>query len=212
MALTPPFDILADFPGWTTEFDSPPRQEQSTTAGGKVYTKDIGPPFWKLTAVSKSLKPSDLDEWRTRLGALAGSQQTFLGYALSKCWPRLYPEGSWPTGVAFNGLTANLSTIQSDRKTIRLSSLPAGFQLSVGDLIQIGTTDLHRVREAAAAAAGTTGDFEIYPNLWPGVVTTTAVSVYRPHCLMTIVPGSVSAQADPSTGRGVVSFQGFEAR
>ena len=38
------------------------------------------------------------------------------------------------------------------------------------------------------------------------------VSVYRPFCLMAIVPGSISSQADPQTGRGTVSFQAIEAR
>lgn len=212
MALSEPFDILADFPGWTTDFDIPSRDEQSATAGGRVITKDMGPPLWTTTLVSKTLRSSDLDEWRAKLQALQGTQQQFLGYSLSKVWPRLYPRGSWPTGGSFTGFTANLSAVAADRKTIKVSALPAGFQLSVGDLLQIGTTDLHRVGEAATAPSGTTGDFEVYPNIWPGVTTATAVSVKRPHCLMAVVPGSVSAQADPSTGSGTVSFQGYEAR
>lgn len=212
MALTEPFDILSDFPGWTPVFEPRIRQELSGTAGGRIYTKDFGSPLWTLTASSKSLKANDLDAWRAKLNSLAAAQQTFLGYSLSRCYPIAYPNGSWPTGVSFDGISANLFAIASDNKSIRISSLPSGFALSVGDMLQIGDADLYRVREAAVAASGTTGSFEVFPNLWPGTVTGTAVSVKTPHCLMVVVPGSVSSPADPSTGRGSISFQGIEAR
>lgn len=212
MALSEPFDILAGFPGWTTKFELMLRQEQSRITNGVTITKTLGSPLWTLAAVSKVLKPGDLDDWRARLDSLGATQQTFLGYALSKVWPRAYPRGTWAAGSGFNGNNATLSAIASDRKTIRVGGLPSGFKLSVGDLIRIGASDLHRVREAATASGGTTGDFEVFPNLWPGVTTSTAVSLVRPYCLMRVMPGSVSSQADPQTGRGAVSFQGVEAR
>lgn len=212
MALTEPFDILNDFPGWTTAFEPRIRQEMSGTAGGRIYTKDMGAPLWTLSASSALLRPNALDAWRARLDALAATQQVFLGYSLSRCYPIEYPNGSWPTGVAFNGITANLFAIAGDNKSIRISALPSGFVLSVGDMLQIGDADLYRVREAAIATGGTTASFEVFPNLWPGTVTSTPVSVYRPHCKMVIIPGSVSSAADLSTGRGSISFQGIEAR
>ncbi len=212
MALSEPFDILAEFPGWTTSFAPRMRQEQSTSAAGRTYVKDLGPALWTATHTSRALKPTELEEWRARLEALAGTQQTFLGYSLARCWPTAYPRGTWPTGGAFSG-TAALAVIAPDRKTIQVDGLPAGFRLTVGDLIRIGASDLHRLRQAAlAGGGGETGDFEIWPNLWPGVIAGAAVSVRRPHCLMTVVPGSVSALADMATGRGTIAFQGMEAR
>lgn len=207
-----PIDILHGFPGWTTEFEPRARQERSTTARGRIITKNLGSPLWTLSAVSKVLRPGGLDEWRAKLEALVVTQQLIEGYALSKVWPRAYPRGSWPQGSGFVGTNAVLAAVAADRKTVRISGLPPGFVLSVGDLVQIGAGDLHRVRQGATATAGTTTDFELFPALWPGVVAGAAVSLARPHCLMAIVPGSLSSQADAQTGRGAVSFQAIEAR
>lgn len=212
MALTAPLSILPDFPGWVTDFEPEFRQEMSRTAGGRTYVKDLGPSLWRMAARSKVLSPNELDYWRGRLHALENGFVTFYGYSLSRTFPILYPNGSWPTGVSFSGTAANLHTIGASRNSIRINSIPVGFVLSVGDFLQIGTTDLHRVMETATAdGSGLTPSFEVRPYIWPSVTTTTAVSVYRPHCIMAIVPGSVNTVAD-TTGRGSVSFQGIEAR
>lgn len=217
MALTEPFDILADWPGWTPEFELQWRQEVSRTAGGQAVVKDLGSPLWRMSAVTKALRANTLDYWKARLDALENGMKTFKGYPLSRCFPILYPNGSWPTGNSFNGVSAALHTVESDRKTIKVSALPATFQLRVGDMIGIGERDLHRVMENATAdGSGVTGLFEVRPHIWPGIEDDdspmVAVSVKRPFCLMMILPGSVSASADPTTGRGSVAFQAMEAR
>lgn len=214
MSLTAPFDILTGFPGWTTAFAPLYRQEQSRTAGGKTYVKDYDDPLWQLSAQSRSLSINELDFWRARLAALENGLQTFLGYSMSRTWPILYPKGSWPTGVSFDGVSAELATINTARTAISISHLPAGFKLSIGDYVAIGN-DLHQVMEpATAAGTGLTGVFEVRPRIWPGVavVGAAAVSVKKPACLMTIDPGSISSPADPATGRGVISFTATESR
>jgi hypothetical protein len=70
MALVYPLDILADFPGWTTEFDLVWRQEVSRTAGGRTIVKDLGSPLWRAAFASRPLRPNQLEEWRARLDAL----------------------------------------------------------------------------------------------------------------------------------------------
>ena len=212
MALTAPLSILPEFPGWTTDFDPEFRQEMSRAAGGRTYVKDLGPSLWRMSVRSKLLQPNTLDYWRGRLQALENGLTTFRGYSLARTYPIRYPNGSWPTGGSFSGLTANLHTIDANRKLIRVSALPAGFVLSVGDMIQIGTTDLHRVMETATAdGAGLTPSFEVRPHLWPTVTTTTAVSVKRPACIMAVVAGSINTVSDLS-GFGSVTFSAIEAR
>lgn len=210
-----PFDLLPDFPGWVTTFESVRRQEQSRSAGGQTVVKDLGPPLWHLAAQSKVLRPNALDYWRARLEAMENGLATFRGYSLSRTYPILYPNGSWPTGLSFNGLTATLHTIDGNRKAIRVANLPIGFSFSVGDLLQIGTGDLHRVMETATAdGSGLTGSFEVRPHLWPDVAVGSpppAVSVYRPSCIMSIVPGSI-ATSSQLNGWGSVSFEAFEVR
>ena len=211
MTITYPLDLLSDFPGWTTKFEPMLRQEQARTAAGRTYTKDLGPSLWQLTAASKPLKPNELDYWRARLSMLSTTAQTFYGRSLSRCYPILYPRGTWPTGGAFSG-TATLASIATGRQKITVEDLPAGYKFSVGDHLSIGN-DLHQVQEEATAdGSGITPEFTVWPNIWPGVVADVDLRVHEPRCLMTIVPGSVDTTADPQTGDGVVSFQAVEDR
>lgn len=216
MSLSEPFDLLADFPGWTTAFEPMWRQEQSRTASGKTYVKDLGSPLWTLTAQSRQLKINELDYWRARLNAMENGLATFLGYSMSRCYPIEYPRGTWPTGNAFDGVSATLASVNENRKAVTVSGLPAGFTFSIGDYVQVGT-DLHQVMEPATAdGTGETPEFEVRPHIWPGVEggesPAIAVSVKRPACFMAIVPGSISSTADPQIGEGTVSFQAVEAR
>jgi hypothetical protein len=187
---------LNDFPGWSTEFDLMYRQEQSRSASGKTYVKDFGSPLWAGSWISKTLSPNVLDAWRARLKALENGLQTFRAWPSSRLYPIAYPNGSWPTTGGFSG-SGTIGTANVNRKAIAAAGFPSGFQFSVGDYVQIGTADLHHVLEDA-----TTGQFEIRPHLWPGVVTGAVLKVNRPCCLMTIVPGTINTAADQKTGRG----------
>lgn len=202
MAITYPLDLLATFPGWTTEFDLMWRQEQSRQANGRTLVKDLGSPLWRATYVTRALKPNELDEWRARLNSLENGLQQFRGYPLSRCRPIAHPgAGALPSGT--------VTTINANRKAIAVTGL-TGISLKVGDMLRIGTRNLHQMMEPASGSP--TGQFEIRPHLWPETVVSNAVSIVRPYCLMTIVPGSIASSADPSTGRGTVTFQAIEAR
>lgn len=217
MSLSEPFDLLAGFPGWTTQFELLWRQEQSRDAGGRTYVKDLGSPLWTLSAQSRQLSPNELDYWRARLNAMQNGLATFRGYSMSRCYPIAYPRGTWPTGVSFDGVSAELLTVNDNRKAVSLAGLPVGYRVSAGDYIQIGASDLHHVMEDAVSDTdGDTAEFEIRPHLWPNVEAgdspSTTVSVKRPSCIMAIVPGSIQSSADAQIGWGSVSFQAIEAR
>lgn len=213
--MTEPYDILSGFPGWTPDFELLWRQEQSRDAGGRTWLKDFADPLWRMTAVSKSLSPNRLDYWRARLDVLRNGEKTFLGYPLSRCYPILYPNGSWPTGVAFDGVSASLHTVGDDRDAVRIGSLPVGFTFSIGDMLAIDT-DLHRVVESAVAdVGGVTALFKVEPHIWDGVESDSSpasvVKVKRPACLMTIVPGSLKTPSGLN-GQGSISFEAIESR
>jgi hypothetical protein len=213
MAVAEPYDILADWPGWQTTFDPVERGDISRQKNGVTRTR-LGPmPIWMMRVASKSLSANEHDALKGLVQRLAGLQTVILGYSLTRVWPQAYPKGTWPTGGAFDGISAELHTIDANNRAIRVTDLPGAFALKVGDMVQIGGGDLHRVQEAATASGGgLTPLFEIYPPLWTGAATGQAVSVKRPHCRMRIVPGSVAAPMDMATGRGTVSFDAMEAR
>jgi hypothetical protein len=198
MALTYPIDLLSDLPGWTTEFSIQWRQEQSRSSGGKTYVKDLGDPIWQMSAQSRQLSINELDYWRARLDVMENGLGTFYGWSMSRCRPIKHPGSSTlPTG--------SLSSI-TDNKVVGVTGL-TGITLSIGDMLQIGDTDLHRIVDTPSAGA-----YEVRPHIWPGVVTGAAVKISKPSCIMAIVPGSITTTADPQIGWGSISFQAEEAR
>lgn len=198
-----PVDLLTGFPGWCTDFSLLWRQEHSRHASGRTRVKDFGTPLWQASYVSTTLSPNTLDQWRARLAALEGGLNTFIGYPLSRCRPTLHPGSSvLPEG--------ELHTIDENNKAVRVDGL-TGITLSVGDFVQIGD-HLYQVMEAAVTVDGLTPLFEVRPHLAPGTALEDVVLIARPSVAMTLVPGSISASADPRTGRGSISFQAIEAR
>ena len=202
MAITYPYDILSDFPGWSVEFDLAYRQETSRTAIGQTFVKDFGSPLWTASYQSRSMRPNELDAWRARLKALEGGLKQFRGRPTSRCYPIAYPNG---TGMG-NVSAVTVGSIGTNRNTIGLSGLPGGYIVSVGDYLQIGTNNLFQVVNVSGA------EIEVRPHLWPTIAVGNTVTLVKPSCLMTIVPGSINTTADLSTGRGVITFQGFESR
>ncbi|EPE99537.1 hypothetical protein [Rhizobium grahamii] len=212
MAIAFPRDILDGFPGWSVRFELAYRQERSRTAGGKTFAKDLGSPIWRASYVTKPVRANTVDKWRAKLASMDGGIQTFLGVNLSRCYPIAYPRGSWPTGDAFGG-TGGITGIDANRKVFSVQGFPPGFKLSEGDMIQVGATDLHWVEsDAVANGSGVFPTLEVRPHLWPSVTAGAAVTVKRPHCIMSIDPDTVGTQTDLATGTGAISFDAWEVR
>lgn len=208
MALTYPLDMLAGFPGWSTEFDLLYRQEYSRTAGGTTIAKDMGTPLWKASYQSIILQPNELDIWRARLKAVDGSLLQFSGRPMSRCFPIAYPNG---TGIG-DVSTVTIEGIGADNKSIALKGMPVWFSITIGDYLQIGTKLYQALESAVANASGKTTHFELRPHLAPGTAVGNVVTLIKPSVPMIILPGSLTTSAELSTGRGTISFQAVEAR
>lgn len=207
-----PYNLLGDFPGWSTEFEIYKREELSRQAGGRTIAKDLGDPLWRATYVTRILSPNELDEWRAKIDVLDGPLQEFRGYPLSRWRPQAYPNATHPDGWGVSNGIGTLHTIGSEG-LIRVSGVPTGYVAKVGDMIQIGGADLHRIVVGDTANGdGHLADVELRPRLWPGVTTGANVRFLSPSCVMTIEPGSISSPADPQTGRASISFRAFESR
>lgn len=109
MAITFPYDLLTDFPGWSTEFDLAYRQEQSRSAGGVTYVKDMGSPLWKASYQSRSMTPNELDYWRARFKLLENGLNQFYAWPKSRCYPIAYPKGNFFGDDSFANLAGNPS-------------------------------------------------------------------------------------------------------
>lgn len=200
MAITYPLDILADFPGWSTEFNLQFRQEFSRTAGGVTLAKDMGTPLWRATYQSRPMRPNELDNWRAKLNALEGSVQRFMGRPLSRCYPIAYPNGQGLGSVD----AVKIATIGANNKSVTLSGLPAGYMASVGDYMQIG----QQLYQIVSMDSG----FEVRPHLAPGTAVGNVVALVKPTVPMIILPNTLTTTANAATGRGAVTFQAVESR
>lgn len=233
MAITYPLDLLDALPGWSTDFNLLYRQEQSRHASGRTRVKDYGTPIWQATYTTKNLSPNTLDFWRARLNSLENGLQTFRAYPKSRCWPIAHPNGEiivdesgwvlesdfwndngqWLTGIPWSGdvLTSGLiNTKNVNNKALSLKEMPF-LTLSVGDYLSIDGK-LHQLVEGASSlSSGVTGEFEVRPHLDVSIGVNDTVLINKPYCLMTLVPGSVSASSGLN-GRGSISFQAIEAR
>jgi hypothetical protein len=198
MAISDPYDLLATLNGHSTVFELLWRQEQSRQANGRTIVKDLGHPLWTASYQSVPMYADEIDAWRARLDAMENGMRTFYGRSISRLRPINHPGMSaLPAGT--------LASIAGNRKEIGISGL-SGITLTVGDMVQIGTKDLHRIVNVAS------GLFEVRPHIWPGVDVGAAVSISKPHCIMSIVPGSVESAATELWGLGAISFQAVEAR
>lgn len=218
MALkTFPLDLFAGgFPGTTTRFELGYVQELSPSRGGVQNAADLGPPLWETDVQSRLLRPLDLRRWKARLATLEGGINTFVGYDLTACFPVVYPAGSWPTGLSFDGI-ADLDTVDTATyKQIKLGGLPVGYLVSEGDYLSFtdgaGARCLHQALAAATAGGdGKTPYFEVRPHIRLGYASTDSppampeVALVKPHAVMVLIPDSVSQQSGLN-GWGSISF------
>lgn len=218
MSLSFPLDFLATWPGWSVSFDLTWRKEVSRQASGAARTKDLGTPLWRARYQTRDLfRPSQLDYWRAVFNSMDGGEKTFKAWPIARSYPIAYPNGSWPTGVSFDGVSATVHTVGVDNKSLRVDLLPAGYVVSVGDFLSVeyGSPTKYflcqAVESATADGSGVTPSFEVRPHLPVGLAVDGIVRVRRPFCLMTIDPGTLSIPSNLS-GRGSITFDATEYR
>jgi hypothetical protein len=171
------------------EFKLNYRQEQSRSAGGVTFVKDLGSPLWTLKATTAALRLDDALDYEALLETLEGGVQTFMAYDLRRPYPRQHSTGAFSD----TGVTA---TVGGNNKSIAVSGVDPGFQVSRGDYLVIevaGAKKLHQVSEpSTASAGGVLALFEVRPHLWPGAAAGQPVRFKKPAIPMTMLPGSIA--------------------
>lgn len=133
--------------------------------------------------------------------ALEGRLKQICGRPAGRCYPINYPNGARIGNVS----AVTIGSIGTNRNTLTVSRLPSGYVMTVGDYIQYGS-NLHQV----VYKIGT--EIEVRPHLRPTIALGNAVTLVLPSGRMTIVPGTISTTSELATGRGTISFQGYESR
>lgn len=212
MALPTVQDPLATWPGWAT-LDLAREDELAVQGSGATRVQSLAEPLWTLRAQSKSLIPSVYRTWKAKISALENGALAFYGYDLSSRYPIQYPNGSWPTGGSFNGVTSTLLSVNANNKLVAIANLPAAFQFRAGDLfsfVSSGTRALHQfVEDVIADGSGQTPQGEVRPHVRAGFSLGGNVAVKQPICVMAVNPGSVRTSVGID-GRGTIAFDAVQ--
>ncbi len=156
--------------------------ETNRLANGEVITASLGAALWVGEVTCFQSHYSDAQEIEARLDKLQRPGEFFEAYD-----PRFTGPKSDPDGSLLGAASPVISGLGGDNKTLTISGLPAGYDLTAGDYLgwQYGTDPvryaLHRIEVGATASAGgITPAITVSPHIRPGVSPGAAVSLIRP--------------------------------
>lgn len=174
-------------------FDLPEAMEVSETGAGEILTAELGTRLWSGEIRLGDMTPDEAAEALAMIDVLRQPGASFMVHDIARPFPR-----SDLSGAALAGAAPKLSAVHANNREIRISGLTPGYQLRRFDSLSFTYAAnplrhaLHRIASPATAdASGLTGYFEVSPNIRPGWVTGTAVSLSRAACKAILVPKSV---------------------
>lgn len=192
MAITFPRD-LPELPGNRVlfsqcSFNPMYQQTLAPTRGGLVQVANLGSDLWFMSFATSPLDYQVAMEYFAWLHSLRGGARTFKAWHPLRRYPYNYPNGvsslTRAGGGAFDG-TCTLTTIGASRDTITLTTLPASFVFSIGDMVSfpMGATQcLVRVMEAATANGSGQVTLTVEPTLPLAAATGVTATVVKPWC------------------------------
>ncbi|WP_024586002.1 hypothetical protein [Aliihoeflea sp. 2WW] len=177
--------------------------ELSGLASGDVLAAQMSMPKWTGDVSLGPMYHADAAQVQALVESLDGPMRSFYLYAPQLPYPQHDPDGS-NLGVSM----PTLHTIGANNKSLRVTGLPNGYRLTVGDFLafEYGANPVrrafHRVVETVqASSGGLTPLFEVRPHLRPGVVTGLAVALRKPAAKVFIMPDTF----DPGTAEGLIT-------
>lgn len=177
---------LADFMDRlrVTAFEWSPRESRQIDGqgSGQILQIEQAPDLWTAKITIALDYHGGARKTRALLNSLVPVGRFALVYDLIAQYPAYDPDGT-----ILGGRTVTLASIGTNRDQIALAGLPAGYQMTEGDMVELqyGADPLRRqlveVHEPAAAdGAGVTGAFTVYPHIRPAVSTAAAVNLKQP--------------------------------
>ena len=196
MALTFPLsraDFYESLKVEAVEFRAPVQQSLTGVGDGTIIRHNLGPQLWEGEVTLIPSTHREAVEIEALLARLEEPGTSFFAYD-----PRVIGPRSDPDGDALDGLSLELEEVSGGRE-IAIRNLPAGFEISRGDMVSFryqngGTTRyaLHRVvTGATAASTGITPLMEVTPAVRPGAAAGDPVELVRPYCKAVMIPDSV---------------------
>lgn len=173
-------------------FAAPRAVQHTPLRSGDVLSAEVAPALWMGSVRLAPMRDAAADDVLAILDWLTGPGRYFEAFRLRTWAPRLDPDGS-----GLGAATPQIAAVDLSASTLALSGLPAGYEISRGDLISFsydsGRQALHRFSEAGTAdGTGALAALTVTPHIRSGASAGASVQLVRPWCLAQIVPGSVS--------------------
>ncbi|OHV81606.1 hypothetical protein [Rhizobium sp. LCM 4573] len=190
--------------GWKERVFDPVRpRDTERMEGRRTEAQSFGTPYWTMRLRTVWLDKKAYGLMDAFMMEAGDDGETFLGYDVFRPRPILMDTGAPLSGtMAAGGVFNGDAVLQSilDTRTIVVSGLPAGFQLSPGDYVEIRKSSLvrslHRIRQAATANSSGVVTLSIKYGLDTGVFTLPCTAHFeKPSCTMQIDPGSYDGPA-----------------
>lgn len=187
---------LADLLGIRSVSWLPYRQQELSGLGsGEWLTADLAPMLWEGKCETSPVTIAAANQLQARFELLDGSANAFyLFNPLAK-----YPQTD-PSGATLGSSTVTITAISTNRDTVTLAGLPAGYVLTIGDMFSVdygspSRRGLYRFAATATASGlGALGPIEVRPRIRSGVTTALAITLKKPAAKVKIVPESFSVQ------------------
>jgi hypothetical protein len=168
------------------------------TGGGEIEAMELADPVWTAKYQTVAVAEANRAAWTAWRASLRGGR-TFLGWDPGRPWPLAYGAPvlnlTRAGGGAFDG-TAKVTAATAQGFT--LATLPANYQVSVGDRVSLvrpnSQRSLHEVLEAAPANGSGVVTVTVEPTVPADVViNSTAVQLVRPTCVFVLLSDTFQA-------------------
>ena len=178
------------------------------TGSGEPITDDVAPMLWRGTVTLGRMLRSEAAHASVMMDLIRPSGAMFWAFDVRRPSP-----AADPRGLILGTSVPTIHALPAGNRQIALAGLPAGYVLSLGDLLGFsygsGRVALHRVAEplVIANSSGVTPAFQLSTLIRPGAIVGAPVQLIRPAIPCLRVTGSVSTGETRATITEGFTFQ-----
>lgn len=187
--------------------------ELSGDGSGRFWQAELAPPIWECTINVAPQTHDDAKQITSRIRALEGSKDTFL------LTDPISREPQFDKNRTFAGMTSRISSISQNGKTISISGLPQGFNLTFGDKFSIvygvdsDRYSFHEiVSDVVAGSNGQALNVSVFPFIPPAILVNDIISLYDAACKMIIYPDTFTSGTSSFAVTSGISFRAIQKK
>ena len=184
----------------SSTFDLSGNVRTSRAAGGTVFRSSIGVRLWR-GSLSMTGNYHEVQDAAKALVSLARRPDaSFLVTDTTRPGPKYDRDGS-----ILGAAAVTVGSVNANRQDITFSGLPVGYELAVGDLVQITYTS-GRIYLGEVVVGGDAGSATLEPHIPVGVSAGNVVTLHNPACLAIYDDGSYQPPVRSAVRDGEFSF------